>query len=138
MGESKGLEKDIASDAESVLTSLDDEPLIPPQSGSPPPMTGSFPPDEDDNEVPTPKAIRKPRGKAPPPPPTDRETRAMTGSSKPRLRYMKNTAPSHHHMHKVLNALQSGDYLGLTKSQEPQSYKAALASSDVVQWKKAI
>ena len=31
-------------------------------------------------------------------------------------------------MQKVLSSLQSGDYLGLTKAQEPQSYKAALAS----------
>ena len=131
------LERDIDSDAESFLTTLDNEPLIPSQPKSPP-MTGSFPPDKDDDEVSTPKVIRKPRRKAPPPPPTDRETRAMTGSSKPRLRYMNNIASSHCHMHKVLNALQSGDYLGLTKAQEPQSYKAALVSPEALHWKKAI
>ena len=79
-------------------------------------MTESFLLDKDDNEVSTPKAIRKPRGKASPPPPTGRETRAMASSSKSRLRYMNNTAPSHYHMHKALSSLQSGDYLGLTKA----------------------
>lgn len=81
-------------------------------------MIGSFPPEDDSDEAPTskPKAIRKPREKAPPPPRTDRETRAMTASSKPRLPYMNNAAPSNYHMHKVLNALKSGNYLGLSKA----------------------
>ena len=43
----------------------------------------------------------------------------MTGSSKPRFRYVNNIAYSHHHMHKVLIALQSGNYLGLSKAQGP-------------------
>ena len=51
---------------------------------------------------------------------------------------MNNTAPSYYYMHKVLNFLQSGDYLGLSKVQEPQSYKAAFASPDAVHWKKVI
>ena len=67
-----------------------------------------------------------------------RETRSMTGSSKPRFRYINGVAPSHRHMHKVLNALQSGDYLGLSKAQEPQTYKAALASPESAHWIKAI
>lgn len=41
-------------------------------------------------------------------------------------------------MHKVLNALQSGDYLGLSKAQEPQTYKAASASPESAHWIKAI
>lgn len=31
-------------------------------------------------------------------------------------------------MYKVLNALQSGNYLGLNEAQESQNYKAALVS----------
>ena len=126
-------------DDESALSSLeDDEPLIPPEPTSPP-MTGSFPLKDDSDHAPTPRPQAcKPRNKAPAPPPTDRETRAMTGSSKPRFRYINGVAPSHRHMHKVLNALQSGDYLGLSKAQEPQTYKAALASSESAHWIKAI
>ena len=106
------------TDDEPFLTSLeDDEPLIPPEPRSPP-MTRSFPPEEDSDQASTPKPkARKPRGKAPIPPPSDKETRAMTGSSKPCFRYMNGVAPSHRHMHKALDALQSGDYLGLSKSQ---------------------
>ena len=92
-------------------------------------MTGSFSHEDDSNHHLTPRPqAQKSKNKAPAPPLSDRETRSMTGSSKPRFRYMNGTPSSHHHMHKVLNALQSGDYLGLSKAQEPQTYKAALAS----------
>lgn len=127
------------SDDESYLSSFeDDASLIPPKPRNPP-VTGSFPLEDDSDHAPTLEAqARKPRGNAPAPPPSDRETRSMTGSSKPRLRYMNGVAPSYQHMHKVLNALQSGDYLGPSKGQEPQTYRAALASPESAHWIKAI
>lgn len=111
------------TDDESSLSSLeDDEPLIPAQP--------RIPTEDDSDHAPTHKSqARKPRDKAAPPSST-RETRSMTESSKPRFRYMNGVATSHRHMHKVLNALQSGDCLGLSKAQEPQTYKAALTSPE--------
>lgn len=81
---------------ESALSSLEDnEPLIPPTPMDPP-MTRFFPLEDDSDHTPTPRPMtRKPKGKAPATSPTDRETRSITGSSKPRFRYMNNVAPSH-------------------------------------------
>lgn len=62
----------------------------------------------------------------------------MTGFSKPRFRYINGVALSYQYIHKVLNALQSGDFLGLGKAQEPQTYKAALTSPESAHWIKAI
>lgn len=47
---------------------------------------------------------------------------------------MNGIAPSHRHMRKVLDALQFGDYLGLSKGQKPQIYKTDLASPKSVHW----
>ena len=58
--------------------------------------------------------------------------RLMTGSSKSRFCYINGIAPLHQHMHKVLNTLQSGDYLGLNKAQELKTYKTALVSPESV------
>lgn len=127
------------SDNESFLSPLEEEePLIPSTPRSPP-MTGLFPLEDDSDQAPTPRPqAPKPRGRASAPLPSDRETQSMTGSSKPCFRYMNCIAPSQHYMHKVLNALQSGDYLGLSKAQEPQNYKAAFASPESTHWIKAI
>ncbi len=51
---------------------------------------------------------------------------------------MNGIAFPHQHMHKVLDALQSKNYLGPCKSQDPQTYKAALTSSELIHWKKTI
>ena len=67
-----------------------------------------------------------------------RETQSMTRSSKPCFCYINSVAFSYRHMHKILNALQSGNYLGLNKVQEPQTYKAALISPESTHWIKAI
>lgn len=83
MAESTGLKQDIDSDTKSFLTFLDNKLLISTQRKSPP-RTGSLPPHKDNNDVLPPKAIRKPKRKTLQPPPTNRETGAVTGSSKPR------------------------------------------------------
>ena len=70
--------------------------------------------------------------------PNDRKTCAMTDSSKLYFCYIKNIALLHRHMHKVLDALLSRDYLDLSKSQEPQTYKAALALPESAYWVKTI
>lgn len=41
-------------------------------------------------------------------------------------------------MHKVLNILQSGDYLSLTKAQKLQFYKTAFVTSKALYCKKVI
>ena len=50
---------------------------------------------KNDDEIFTPKIIQKPRRKVSPPPPINRKTQAMTGSSKSQLQYMNNIALSH-------------------------------------------
>lgn len=79
-------------------------------------MTRLFPPNKNDDKVAIFKIIQKPRKKTSSSSLIDRETRAMTGSNKPRLQYINNTASSHCYIHKILNTLQSGNYLGLTKA----------------------
>lgn len=124
---------------ETFLTFLeDDKPLILPEPRSPP-ITGSFSLKVDSNQAPNPMSkASKPRAKALIPPLSDKETCAMTGFSKSCFHYMNGVVPSHWHIHKILDVLQFGDYLGPSKGQKPQTYKAALALSKSAHWIKAI
>lgn len=45
------------------------------------------------------------------------KTESMISSNKPHFYFINSIASSHQYMHKVLNALKSGNYLGLSKAQ---------------------
>ena len=102
-------------------------------------------------DTPAPKA-RKPRGKAPLPPPSDRSTRTQEGKL-PNQDYKeihnkgrkinnvyqaKQVPKSHIHMIRALNALMSGESFGLGHVSEPLNYKQALKSPYWPEWKKAM
>ena len=130
---------DVDNNDKSILSPLEeDDPLILSEPKSPP-MTESFPHEDnlDHHSTPRPQT-QKCKKKAPVSLLSDRETRSMTSSSKPRFWYINGTLFSHHYIHQVLNTLQSGDYLGLCKAQELQTYEALLVSLESVNQIKAI
>lgn len=56
----------------------------------------------------------KPKGKAPIPLPSNRETQTITGSNKRCFYYINSVVPLYQYMHKVLDVLKSGNYLDLS------------------------
>ncbi len=141
LGVKDGKEEKYLTDTndEPFLTSLeDDEPLILSKPRSPP-MTGFFSPEQDSDQAHTPKPkAHKPQGKMLAISPSDRKTCAITGSSKLRFRYMNGIVLLHLQIYKILDALQSGDYMGLSKGQKLQTCEAALASLKSAHWIKVI
>lgn len=104
---------------ESALLSLENnKPLILPTPIDPL-MTGSFILEDDSHHTSTPRlTAQKLKGKTPATPPINKKTRSMISSNKSHFRYINGVALLHKHMRKVLNALQSGNYLGLSKAQK--------------------
>lgn len=104
---------------ESALLSLeDDKPLILPTPIDPL-MTGFFILEDDSHHTSTPRlTAEKLKSKTPATPLINKKTRSMISSSKSYFHYINGVALLHKHMRKVLNALQSGNYLGFSKAQE--------------------
>ena len=108
---------DTDDDGEFILLPLEEgKPLIPSELRSQP-MTGFFPHEDDLDHYSTPKfQAQKSKSKAPALLLSNKETRSITGSSKPCFWYMNGTLFSHYYIHKVSTIFQFGNYLGLNKA----------------------
>ena len=158
--------KEFEDTNERQLTSEQQEELIPREIMSPPPqstpsrtVSTEEPISTEQMDAPGPSAlIKKQRGKAPLPPPSDRKIRTAEKETE-RSNYSELNDPNRRrrkggsnagqaHMFRVLQALSVGEGLGLVINRaartlglsitEPQSYREARRSADWPHWKKAM